>query len=211
MGQTSSLHASRGINSRERGRGLLYVPALLREVEHLRWIGSDTLGGSEEAIRSDRAAFIGAGRPLAGRYGRGRPVRRVPLCRMPLLGMKLPCGQRRIVAALAGRRRVGARDSGFSAAPILLRGGIPGSLYGAADRLAYNLAHLLLLREAHQLLGRVHVDVNPPRVDLDAQRHRRVTARGHGRPVGVVHALGQGLRPHPPAVHRYRLARGWLR
>ena len=209
MRQAPPLHTRRGgAGSREGGGGLLYALALLREVGHLRWMGPGAPGVSEEVIRGDRAALIVAGRLLTGRHGRGRPVRRVLLRGMPLRGMVLPCGQRRVGAALAGRRWVGARGgSGFCAEPVPLRDGIPRPSYGAADRLAYNLSHLLLVGEAHQLLGRVHVDVHLPRVDLDAQRHRRKAARGHGRAVGIIYPLGQGFGPYPPAVHRERLAR----
>src|SRR4028119_1377157 len=82
MRQTSSLHAGRGAGPREGGGGLLYAPALLREVGRFWRMGSGALGGSEEALRRDRAALVSAGRLLAGRYGRGRPVLRAPLRRM---------------------------------------------------------------------------------------------------------------------------------
>src|SRR4028119_1769940 len=55
--------------------------------------------------------------------------------------------------------------------------------------------------------GGLHAPARVARAARAARRRRRVAARGHGRPVGVVYAPGQGLRPDPPAVHRDRLAR----
>src|SRR5215204_1712864 len=165
-------------------------------------MGSRILGGPEEALRRGRASVLVAGRSSGGRYGSGRLVRRVFLRRRTFR-----FSQRRFVAALSDHRYRGARGFGSCVGSLLVRSGISRSSYGVADSLAYRLADLLLVRETHQLLGGVDVDVHSVWVNPNQQCHRRVATRRHGRSVGVIYALGQALGPDPPAVYRDRLAR----
>src|SRR5215213_9627098 len=51
----------------------------------------------------------------------------------------------------------------------------------------------------------VDVNVHLPRVNLNAQCHRRVAPRGHGCSVSVVYALRQAIGPNPPTVYGDRL------
>jgi hypothetical protein len=84
------------------------------------------------------------------------------------------------------------------------RGGC-APLYGVADGGGEGVAGGPLLGEAHDLLGGVDVHVHPAGVDVYLEGCGRVAAARDGRPVGVVEAAVEVLRPDKPAVYGDRL------
>src|SRR5829696_2422178 len=99
--------------------------------------------------------------------------------------------------AILGERPFGrARGRGWSR-------GTP--LDGAANGGGNGFAGCPLLREADDLLRGVDVHVHAAGVRGDLDGHGRVAARRDRRPVCVVEATVQVLRPYEAAVHRDRL------
>src|SRR5215211_727941 len=78
-------------------------------------------------------------------------------------------------------------------------------LDGTPDGGGHGLAGRPLLREADDLLGGMDVHVDAAGVRGYLEGHRRVAARGDGRPVGIVEPALEVLGPYEAAVHRDRL------
>jgi hypothetical protein len=62
--------------------------------------------------------------------------------------------------------------------------------------------HHAPVTEAHFVLGRVHVDVDRRRINLEKQREGRVTAVEQHVAIGLTHRVGDQFVAHRAAIHK---------